>query len=220
MSIVSRMIQPVRVEAPSFEEVASAVLTTLQVALVEVVRELPGKNARAVDLQRTLGLDRKLGWQLFTFVVAPQPLSEILSVPGGPSMRRILATASKSHVSRTTVNRAAQAYERFEALVADHGGDRAELVSLISGLVPGSDQHHESKIRKGLFRGLAHVWGMQASQITRTAIIHPSVPATGGEPASHDVLVVVGIHQTAAVAKRSALRDQCDARRKERTAAG
>jgi hypothetical protein len=187
MRSMPSVTKPVEVEAPSFEEFVSEVLRELQGALAKVVRELPGKNGRAVDLQRTLGVDKKLGWQLFTFVTAPRALSEIENVPGSPSMRRVLAVAAKLKVARATIDGASRAYERFEALVAEHGGDRSELISLANGLAPGGDPQHELRVRKSLFRGLAHVWGVQAATIVRTAVVHPSAT-----PGSDDVLVVVG----------------------------
>jgi hypothetical protein len=87
------------------------------------------------------------------------------------------------------IDRAARAFEVFEAFVTDHGGDRAELVSLARGLSPDVDKAHELRVRKSVFKGLAHVWGVRAATFVRTAIIHPGRP---GPLHPEDVLVVVG----------------------------
>jgi hypothetical protein len=54
--------------------------------------------------------------------------------------------------------------------VAEHGGDRAELISLTSGLASsgGSDQQHDLRARKAVFKGLCHLWGIKAETTIRT----------------------------------------------------
>jgi hypothetical protein len=189
MTTMPRVSQPVQVEVSSFEEAAAAVTADLQTALAALVAVLPGRNTRAVELQRTLRLDKKLGWQLFTFVSTPSPLDEVANVPGAPSMKRILVEARKSRAPRTVVGRAARAFEAFETFVAEHGGDRDEIVSLARGLSTDVDQAHELRVRKSVFRGLSHVWGVRARTFVRTAVIHPGRP---GSDQAQDFLVVVG----------------------------
>lgn len=175
--------------AVPFEEASGSMLRELQGALGAMVSRLPGKNARAVDLQRALGIDKKLGWQLFTFVSAAHPLEEIANVPSAASMRRIIQAAARRKVPASVTQGAATAFERFEAFVVENGADRSELVSLARGLSADIDPQHELKIRRDLFRGTAHVWGVQVGTVVRTGVIHPSTAGRGG---SEDALVVVG----------------------------
>lgn len=189
MSTMPRVSQPVHVEAASFEETAANVMADLQTALSALVAALPGRFNRAVELQRALGLDKKLGWQLFTFVSTASPLDEVANVPSAASMKRILVAARKNRAPRSVVDKAALAFEAFEAFVAEHGGDRDGIVSLSRGLSTGVDRAHESRVRKSIFRGLSHVWGVHAGTFVRTAVIHPGRP---GPEEVQDILVVVG----------------------------
>jgi hypothetical protein len=169
-------VDPIPIEAEG-----RRILGRLQDALVKVVNSLPGENqvARAVDLQRMLGLDKKLGWQLFKFITAEDPFSDVRYLPGEPSMRRILSAASRRRVPKPVVDAAAQAYERFENFAAAHGSDRSDLLSLTSGLAAsGGDQQHDLRIRKSVFRGLTHIWGIKTETCIRTMAFGPGAPGT------------------------------------------
>jgi hypothetical protein len=157
-----------------FEREARDRLEELQGALGDVVAKLPDSVGRAVELQRSLGLDNRLGWKLYRFVTTSDPLVEIPNIPGEPSMRRILSAASKRGVPKTVTERAAAAFERFEEFVADHGGDRDEIISLANGLSPagGNDQQHELKVRKSAFKSLSHLWGIKAETTVLSAVVH------------------------------------------------
>ncbi len=181
--------KPLQVQTVAVEDEAAAVLGELQAALVELVGSLPGRNARAVDLQRTLGLDKKLGWQLFTFVSASHVVDEVSSVPGAPSMKRIIAAAGRKKSPRAVLDRVAGAFEAFEEFVDGHGGDRDELAMLLRNLAGDVDRADDVRVRKSVFRGLAHVWGVRASTLVRTAVMHAG---RAGARTTDDVLVVVG----------------------------
>lgn len=75
-------------------------------------------------------LDKKLGWQLFTFVSEREPSEEIANVPGAPSMRRILNAAGKLPGSRCGERTSGGGVRGLRGVVAEHGGDREGLVSL------------------------------------------------------------------------------------------
>ncbi|MFO0831403.1 MAG: hypothetical protein U0637_06110 [Phycisphaerales bacterium] len=186
MSIVTKPPHP---EAIAVEEEAAAVLSELQGALAALVAALPGRNTRAVDLQRTLELDKKLGWQLFTFVSAANAVDRLASIPGAPSVRRILASAARRKAPRGVMDRVSSAFDAFEVFVDEHGGDRDELALLLRSLAGDVDRDEELRVRKSLFRGLAHVWGVRAAALVRTAVVHPS---RSGEREADDILVVVG----------------------------
>lgn len=160
---------------------ARAAASLLQTTLADVTSALPGfsPSARAVDIQRLLGLDKKLGWQLHKFLSAPNPLAELASIPGEPSMRKILAAAARRSVSREITDRAAEAFEKFESLVAQHAKDRDELIALTNGLAAtgnssgGSDQHHELRLRKAAFKSVSPLWGIKVETAIRTVGFAP-----------------------------------------------
>lgn len=178
------LTKPVWTELLPLEETARETLGELQIALNELVARVPGESSRAVDLQRGLGLEKKLAWQLFKFINAPDPIPDVAHVPGEPSMKRVLSAASRRKVPRETIDRAAAAFKRFEAFVAEHG-DRSDLISMAGGL--GStgvgDLQHDIKTRKSVFKGMSHIWGIKAELSIASAIFgsrSPGVQDTTG----------------------------------------
>lgn len=174
----------------AFEQSAAAVLGDLQAAIADLLAHLPGAGERAVDIQRDLGLDKKRGWQLYKVAKAESPLAEIDNIPGGPTMRRILTAAARRKVPRMVTERAASAYERFEALVDEHGGDRDELASLASGIVPGDANGalRELRVRRTAFKALSHFWGIKTHTAVRTSVFRPNTR----DPNAEDLLGVNG----------------------------
>lgn len=163
----------------TFEQAATHVAGELQASLAELVSHLPGKGARAVDIERGLGLDKKRGWQLYKVATAPTPLAEIAHIPGSLTMKRILTAASRRKLPRESVDRLGKAFEQFEAFVQEHGGDREEFFSLASGVTQAEtvDTQLELRIRKTAFKAMAHLWGIRAETIVRTAIFNVAADA-------------------------------------------
>jgi hypothetical protein len=167
---VASQAEPLALE--SFEAAAADVLDGLQRACAELLDKVPGSVHRAVDLERGLGLDKKLAWQLFKIARAAQPIAEASHVPVRSSSRRLLDAARRKKVSAKTIQRLERSLERFEEFVAEHGGDREGFLALTSGMGLESNELAELKVRKALFRANTHVWGVQCATMVRTTILH------------------------------------------------
>jgi hypothetical protein len=165
---------------PPFSEAASAAVSDLQRACAVLLSAVGGGVSRAVDLERGLGLDKRLAWQVFRLARASEPLSEAANIPVSTSMRRLLAAAAKASVRADAISGVAAAFDRFEKFVGEHAGGRAEFVSTTRGLGHGADARAELNLRKALFRGNAEVWGVQAALLARTLIFHPSLSGPKG----------------------------------------
>src|SRR6185436_6662818 len=132
----------IEVAAPSFEAAAAAFMVELQVSLSELLTAIPSPIRRAVDLERSLHLDKKLAWQVFRLANTTS-LAEAVNVPAAPSVRRLLEAARRRKVPRETVDRVAAAFERFEELVVRHAGDREGLNTLLSSTSSGKNDQYE-----------------------------------------------------------------------------
>lgn len=72
----------------SFEADAIAILGPLQGSLGAIVQAIPGSISRSTDLQRVLGTDTKLAWQIFKFIHAPEVFPASSALPGYVAMLR------------------------------------------------------------------------------------------------------------------------------------
>jgi hypothetical protein len=153
-------------------------MSELRAALHDLLAGLPEAIRRAVDVERTLRLEKKLAWQVFR-LSRSTGLEEVGNVPSLVSASRLVAAARERGASDEVLNRVSNAFERFESFAVEQCGDRAGLVSLISGLTHERSESFELRERRSLFRSNAHVWGLQARAQLRTFIYKPSAPREG-----------------------------------------
>lgn len=169
---VTKAQQPAVPSAPPLEVAAAAVMADLQQALRELLLALPDRVDRPVDLERCLNLDKKLAWQVVKLTQS-SGFSDAAKVPSRRSCQRLIASATAKGVPRATIKRVGAAFDRFEAFATEHGGDRDEFTSLLAGLAGEPDEQHDLKVRQGLFRGNAYVWGTRVFVQTRTRVWSP-----------------------------------------------
>jgi len=160
------------VQTAQLEAQAQLVVGRLRDALSSIVAANPGPIDRAVDLERAMGLDKKLAWQIFRIVAAANPIAEIRNIPAQSSIRRLKDAARRRKLDKAVIEGLAQAYQGFEDFAEVHAGDREGLILMLSGISEEKNDAFESKVRKGLFKGNAHVWGMQADLMIRTGIFY------------------------------------------------
>lgn len=148
-------------EARSFEQASSGALDRLRLALAQLLRELPGANARATDLRRALSLDTALAWQVHTLATSRgrDLLSAGRVVPKVGAMSRFLDAAAAAGVSPQLLEEARAAFRAFEETVGKHAGDRATFEAMLSALHP-ADGASLRKIRRNAYRANTAVWGL------------------------------------------------------------
>lgn len=151
---------------------AAAVLADLQASLTALLEGLPAPIHRPVDLERLLGLDKKLAWQVYRVARSAHPLDEVQNLPARASMRRLLQAARKRHIPQPLIDKLDGSFARFDRFLVVHTSDRDGLVSLLSGMGGKNDDQFKLKVRKSLFRSAAHFWGMHAPLLIRTSIFH------------------------------------------------
>lgn len=154
---------------------AMGVAYELRSSTAALTASLPGPIRRAVDLERALQLERKLAWQIFR-LSRSTGLGELSNVPSLASAVRVAEAARSQGVPEAVTQRVRAAFERFESLAIEHCGDRAGMLSMVTGLAHGRSDSVELRVRKALFRGNAHVWGIQAERLVRTLIAEPNGP--------------------------------------------
>ncbi|MEX2219823.1 MAG: hypothetical protein WD749_13815 [Phycisphaerales bacterium] len=174
-------------EPPRLSEAAAGVLHDLRAALDDLIARAPGRPEKAVDLERALGVSKKLAWQVFR-IVRSEDLSEIANIPSPASARTLLAAARKHGVPARLRDRAAAAFARFDRFAADQADDRAGLVTLLSGAAAPARDSYEINIRKAAFRANAHIWGAKVELMARTVIHH----AKPRPLRSEDVALIIG----------------------------
>ena len=163
------MTQATPATVPSFQVMLTSVMNEVQESLAELVDSLPETIRRAVDLERALRLEKKLAWQVFR-LSRSESLREVGNMPSRASLERVLEAARRKHVPRAVTERVNTAFTRFDDFAEAHCGDRAGLISMVSGLSYQKSDLFELKARRSYFQAASHIWGVQARMQIRTLI--------------------------------------------------
>ncbi len=163
--------------APServFEDDTREVLRGLRVTLAAVISGLPDEPRKAADLQRQLGLDKTLSWQVFRFATAPDPLQAASNLPGVAALRQFTQAAARRGVSKQAIEAARQAISGFDRVIAEHAGDRRMFDALLSGLPGVEADQIDLATRRQAFRCTSRICGVQAKTHLTTQIFQPN----------------------------------------------
>jgi hypothetical protein len=176
----------VKPRAAPFDAAAAAVLGELRSSLGLFIEALPGPVRTAADIQRALGLDWALSWQIFRVGSVAEPIEAGPDVPRPVPVAKALRAAEAKGVSPELIGRVQRAFDGFEKLVKEHAGDRGSFDSMVRAL--RTDAPHVSvKERRGAFRNLSSIWGVKADVRYHCGISHP-----GDRPETHNSVILNG----------------------------
>lgn len=170
MSTMSRPTSSI----PSLEAEATTASERLRAALADVITALPGPIRKAADLQRCLGVDSALAWNLHRAALSASPLEVGRCVPGERAMERFLRQAEARGVPADLIDEVRTAFSLFEEMVARHAGDRDVYESIVVGLQGSTSDQFDLKQKRAAFRANRHIWGWEARVLTGCSIIHPA----------------------------------------------
>ncbi len=156
--------------ARPFAEEASGVIRRLRAAVLTAISSIPGRPARAADLQRALDLDTALAWQLRSFADEADIFLAVHFVPKGGAMHRFL-TAARDVCDAAAAGELELAYAEFLTVVERHAGDRQTFDAMVAALRPSGGAGLE-KIRKTAFKANAAVWGVTCRVCIKTVAFH------------------------------------------------
>jgi hypothetical protein len=166
---------------------AEAVGSALRGALAELVQAVESGGARDQrDYQSVLHIGQSAVSRLLAAVRSGDPLTTLVSVPGGSVLGQMLQGAARSRLDRDLVNRASAAVRAFEDFVDREFGDRASLDIVLGEWVLESRAQLESRQRAMAYKTMAALRGVQADLVLSAGILVPS----GTDAGLHDGLAI------------------------------
>ncbi len=144
-----------------FGSEAPVVMGRLAKAMRALVKAVPGEVSTAADLERNLGVTKKVAWQVHKIAEARNALAAAGFVPGADPVRKLLAAAQKRRVPAQVRSELADAFEQFEQFVQLHAGDRASFLSMVGHSGSDDASHVDRLHRRACFRAYSHFYGAQ-----------------------------------------------------------
>lgn len=163
-------------------------ITRVRNAFASILDALPGQPTRPQDVARSLGLHRKLGWQISKLVCEPDPFAAIQHLPGPVSVKRFLAAARAHDISDEIVAAARGALRAYDGLVERHAGDRGSLEIMLAGCAGEASVRRHLVQRKAMYAAGSFFWGVQARTCFHSFILHPAQ-----RPGWFDVACLIGL---------------------------
>jgi hypothetical protein len=161
-----------------FSVEAADVLRQLRNAITGMFDSTRGGVRKSRDVQKLLGVDTRLSWQIFKLAGPGDALSLAPHVPSSSSMKRLLDAARERGISQQRVEHVRDAYEKFERLVETHAGDRTSFQSMARGRNE-DDETAQTDIRhrKARFQADRHYAGAEVETLLACSIVHPGTEA-------------------------------------------
>jgi hypothetical protein len=144
-----------------FAVAAPAVLSRLSAAMRALIDSIPGGASTAAELERSLGVTKKVAWQVHRIAEAREALAAATFVPGADPLRKLLAAAQKRRIPASVRSEIAEAFSEFERLVEQHAGDRANFLSMIGATDSKAGADVDRLHRRACFRAYSHFYGAQ-----------------------------------------------------------
>ncbi len=159
----------------TLEEAASAVLENIANRFFDVLNALPRRVSRAVDVARTLEIERSLAWKIWRVAQGKDSYPSPKDIPGRAGVKLFLDAAAPK-IPKEVTAAAWLAFDQFEELTRTHAGSRAALDSMLSRFTIEGRERFEIGLRRQGFRARSHFVGAQARTEYRNAVVFPAQP--------------------------------------------
>jgi hypothetical protein len=162
----------VTVSLHEFEAEAVAVLKDLRRSVARVLGDLQ-PCVRASELATTMGLDRSLGWKIWTLAQGASTSPSPKHVPGRAGFRTFIEAARQHGASAEHIEEATHAFARFEELSKAHARDRASAEIMLGALTSEGRSRLELSLRRAAFRANTHFLGVQVNTLYQVDLVIP-----------------------------------------------
>ena len=176
------------------EEAGPEALRRLRVIVAKVLDSTQWRGGSSAELSRRLGLDRSLGWKIWSLAEGSGAIPSPQHVPGRGGVRKFLEAARASGAPGTLLEQAQTAFTHFRDLSLQHGSDRATADILLGSLSSEGQRRQDMALRRGLFRGNSLVLGTQVRLLYQCSVVFPG--QKGSNPSVAMVRGVYGIRTT------------------------
>ncbi|MEM8874307.1 MAG: hypothetical protein AAGD32_08600 [Planctomycetota bacterium] len=157
---------------PTFIDAAAQAIREAQDAMTGLIGDAGLGGARAVDLARTLDLDKTLAWKLARFTVNEDPCDAFKHLPGRGGVEIVVEAAKGVGVAADQLARVRAADQSLRGFVRKHAGDRRTFEAMLAGVRP--DPVTELEERRSYYKAGSAIWGVRAQTQFLTLALFPS----------------------------------------------
>lgn len=171
------MPRPVQSRNAASDAFARDTVETVAVArdAYSKIIEMKSPGSRAVSaVADTLGIHRKLAWQLIKVAYSDDPFVAAKHMPSARSIEALSKAAKKRGVDVALLDAIRSASDRFQALMSVHAADKVEFEMLIDSHCADQDQRDDERWRQQSYEGNSYTWGAHCTTLLALSILAPS----------------------------------------------
>ena len=150
----------------------SEIIGELKIAYAVLLTAVPDCTC-AIDVERRLGLNKKLAWQVFRVARAENPLEAGARVPGPAATREVLRAAKRYGLDDEVADRVATLSDRFHAMVQRHAADRSSFDLMLSAVTRDGLDGRNRELKRSAFRANRQLLGKYCEADVFTLLVHP-----------------------------------------------
>ena len=170
-----------RAETKDFATELTEALAPLRMALARMLAEW-GSPKSPSELDKLSGAGFTNCWRVFQVVGSGDFLSRVGRAPTPSSLKLLLAAGIKQGVKPQTTQNVERAAKEFQQFVKRNAKDRAAFESMLAG-ISGDESAEKIQMsqRRGAYRNLSHIWGIQVDLSFNCNIVRRSADGAGAD---------------------------------------
>ena len=149
------------------------VVGRLRAAYADLLGTLPRGAETAIEVERSLGVSKKLAWQVYRVATAREPLSAGARVPGIAAARQLVRAARKVGVSSDVTDRLEEATRSFHDTVRRHADDRSSFDLMVSAMTGDGIAARDLDLKRTAYRANRQLIGKYCDVDLYTLLVHP-----------------------------------------------
>lgn len=175
------MTSAIAISSGTFEQETTTVLTRLRAAIGRALSRFSVDGSfKSRDLQKQLGIDVRLSWQLSRIICSEDPMTITPHIPSPALLNKVLQAVRARGVSEESISAVTEAYAAFEAHVVRYAEDRQSFDAMMARIVGGDvDMQLELAHRRAIFEGHRYVWGIELEAYIAARILFPAPKKPG-----------------------------------------
>ncbi|MFG0293724.1 MAG: hypothetical protein ACF8MJ_11325 [Phycisphaerales bacterium JB050] len=158
-----------------FERDAVEAISLARDAYSKIIEhKCPGSKAVSA-VADTLGIHRKLAWQLIKVAYSEDPFVAAKHMPSTRSVEALSKAAKRQGVDDSLVRAIHGANARFQSLISTHAADKAEFDMLVDSHCSDGEHQDDERWRQHSYEGNSFTWGAHCKTLLAMCIMVPSL---------------------------------------------
>ena len=171
MSVPTRDQRPKPAASYTIAPEVREILIRLRSAYAALIATIPDGASSAIQVERSLKLNKKLAWQVYRVATAEDPLSSGARAPGEAAARQVIQAARAQGVASEVTERIQSATRDFHDAIDRHADDRSSFDLMLQSLTGDGLDARDYDLKRSAYRANRELLGKYCEVDVSTLIV-------------------------------------------------